>query len=247
MNIEQKSLALRAERHAALGDPVRLRIADQLALGDRSPSELRSVLGVSSNLLAHHLGVLETAGLIERRRSEGDRRRSYVRLARGAFGMLGAVDADRAADGTGPAVIVRASRVVFVCTGNSARSPIAAALWRRASAVPAMSAGTKPAACTSPRAIAAAARHGLDLGVHSPRSLDGLVSDGDLVVAVCDRAHEKLCRLGTPGREGALSCASEMHWSVPNPGRVGSDTAYDEVFDELESRVAGLVPRVASA
>ena len=110
--------------HAALADTARLRIVDLLALGDRSPGELRSDLGIASNLLAHHLGVLDAEGIIARTRSEGDRRRNYVRLA------------DHTAVGTGTGLVLQAERVVFVCTGNSARSPLAAAIWAQIDSSP---------------------------------------------------------------------------------------------------------------
>ena len=71
--------------HAALADPARLHITDVLADGDASPSELAAMLAMPSNLLAHHLQVLEGAGLVTRRRSEGDRRRTYLRLVPGAL------------------------------------------------------------------------------------------------------------------------------------------------------------------
>ncbi len=86
MNSEQnESLARRAAVHAALADPARLRITDALGDGDASPKELGAMLAMPSNLLAHHLRVLEHAGLITRRRSEGDRRRSYLQLIPGAL------------------------------------------------------------------------------------------------------------------------------------------------------------------
>ena len=66
----------RAARHAALGDPVRLAIVDELAASDRAPVELRRRLGLESNLLAHHLDVLEGVGLITRSRSSGGGRRA---------------------------------------------------------------------------------------------------------------------------------------------------------------------------
>src|SRR6185436_10313437 len=74
------SIERRATVHAALGEPVRLAIVDRLGPGDASPGELAAAVGVGSNLLAHHLNVLEEAGVIRRVRSEGDRRRSYVQL-----------------------------------------------------------------------------------------------------------------------------------------------------------------------
>ena len=76
------SLDVRAARHAALGDPIRLAIVDELTASDRSPVELRRLTGSESNLLAHHLDVLEDVGLIARKRSSGDQRRRYVQLQR---------------------------------------------------------------------------------------------------------------------------------------------------------------------
>ena len=70
----------RAAVFAALGEPVRLALVDRLVTGDASPGELATDVGLNSNLLAHHLRVLEDAGVIRRVRSEGDRRRNYVQL-----------------------------------------------------------------------------------------------------------------------------------------------------------------------
>src|SRR5246127_5146631 len=81
-------LERRAILHAALADPARLRITDTLHTGDASPSELAAMLAMPSNLLAHHLHVLEQAGIITRRRSEGDRRRTYLQLIPGALDAL---------------------------------------------------------------------------------------------------------------------------------------------------------------
>jgi len=213
----------RATRYAALADPVRLRIADLLTLGDVAPVEVQRELGISSALLAHHLGVLERAGFLTRTRSEADRRRTYLRLAPAAF------------DGLLPTPALAARRVVFVCTGNSARSQLAAALWRRASEVPATSAGTHPAERVEPGAIATAERHGLVLPEAVPRALDGTLEPDDVVVTVCDTAHEEL---GGAGR---------LHWSVPDPVREGTDAAFDAAFDELAARIGELAPRVTGA
>src|ERR1700756_3244907 len=81
-------LERRAVIHAALADPARLRITDTLLSGDASPSELGAMLAMPSNLLAHHLHVLEQAGIIPRRRSEGDRRRTYLQLIPGTLDAL---------------------------------------------------------------------------------------------------------------------------------------------------------------
>src|SRR4249919_630854 len=182
----------RAAVHAALGEPVRLAVVDRLGPGDASPGELAEEVGVGSNLLAHHLKVLEQAGVIRRVRSEGDRRRSYVQLCLDdpvVWAASQAGLADRL-----PARGV--PRVVFVCTANSARSQLAAARWNAISPVPAASAGTHPAVRVHPRATTTGRRHGLKLSRVKPVGINDVVRDGDLVVAVCDNVHEEL----DPGR-----------------------------------------------
>src|SRR5215468_5016072 len=88
MDAEFSSLAARARIHAALGDPARLAIADMLAVGDASPGEVGVRLAMPTNLVAHHLHVLADAGVIDRRQSEHDRRRSYLRLRPAAMSAL---------------------------------------------------------------------------------------------------------------------------------------------------------------
>jgi protein-tyrosine-phosphatase len=215
-------LARRAALHAALADPARLRITDVLTVGDASPSELAAMLAMPSNLLAHHLHTLEEAGIITRRRSEGDRRRTYLQLVPGPLASLGA-----------PAVPA-ARRVLFVCTANSARSHLAAALWRRASTIPAASAGTHPAGSIAAGAIAAAGRHRLPLPRLRPRQLSEVGRDGDLVITVCDLAHEELGGLTT------------VHWSVPDPVPAGDPGSFDTALATLADRVGRLAPHLAA-
>ena len=217
-------LARRAAVHSALGDSGRLAIVDALMVGDSSPSRLQAALGMASNLLAHHVGVLEGAGLVRRIRSEGDRRRSYLTLVPAAL------------DGLGPAALLDAPRVVFVCTENAARSQLAAAVWAGRSAVPAASAGTHPAARVHPGAIAAAHRHALALVPQVPQGLDAVVRPGDVVITVCDRAHEEL-----------PADLQHRHWSIPDPARPDTDDAFDRALDELGSRIARVAPAVSSA
>jgi protein-tyrosine-phosphatase/DNA-binding HxlR family transcriptional regulator len=223
MNTEQiQDLVRRAAIHAALADPARLQIADTLLAGDASPSELAALLAMPSNLLAHHLHVLEQAGVITRRRSEGDRRRTYLQLVPATLDSL-AVLPGRAAQ-----------RVLFVCTANSARSHLAAALWRRASTVPAVSAGTHPAARIDPGAIAAARRHHLPLPRLRPRHLSEVQHDGDVIITVCDLAREEL---------GGVAA---VHWSVPDPVPAGDPASFDAALAELSRRVERLAPRLAA-
>ncbi len=208
----------RATRHAALGDPMRLAIVDELAVSDRAPIELRRLIGIESNLLAHHLDVLEEVGMINRSRSSGDGRRRYVHLLRDSF------------SGLVPGRRLAASRAMFVCTRNSARSQLAAALWQEMTRSPAVSAGTHPAARVHPGAVAAAKRVGLDLTSARPQTLAAVRRVPDLVVTVCDQAHEEL----EPDD-------SWLHWSIPDPVAAGTRKAFDATVTELRVRIAALV------
>jgi protein-tyrosine-phosphatase len=216
------TIASRAERHAALGDPVRLAIVDELFVSDRMPSELQGLVDLPSNLLAHHLDVLERVGLINRTRSSGDGRRRYVHLHRQAL------------DDLRPGVALRAEPALFVCTHNSARSQVAAALWRELTGAAASSAGTHPAERVHPEAVKAARRAGLDLRGSTPRRLDELDERPSLVVTVCDRAHEE--GVAEPGW---------LHWSVPDPVPVGTPAAFDATVVELRERISSLVAKAA--
>ena len=206
-------LDLRAHRFAALGDVLRLRIVDELCVSDRSPIELRRLLNIESNLLTHHLDILEGAGLVVRSRSSSDGRRRYVRLSHVAYGALQLRP------------MIQRQRASFICTANSARSQLAAAMWRSLTGAPADSAGTHPADRVHPGALAAAQRFGLDLGVAQPRPMSPSQLPA-LVVTVCDRAHEEL---------GAR--AGWVHWSVPDPVPQDSTDAFNATVRELTERI----------
>ncbi len=223
----------RAAVYAALGEPVRLAIVDRLGPGDASPGELVEAVGVASNLLAHHLKVLEDAGVIRRVRSEGDRRRSYVQLRLDDPIVWAAA---RTGLNAGLSRIGSVPRVLFVCTANSARSQLAAARWNAISPVPAASAGTHPAVRVHPRVTTTARRHGLRLGRAKPVGIEGVVRDGDLVVAVCDNVHEEL----GPGQD-------RLHWSVPDPVRVDTDEAFETAYADIARRVERLADTVTAS
>ena len=204
-----------------LSDPGRLAVVELLSLGDRSPSELSAELGMASNLLAHHVGVLAEHGLVSRHRSEGDGRRTYVRLTPDATGL------------SSGSALPRPNRVLFVCTANSARSHLALALWRRRSLIAGASAGTHPGIAVAPGAVAVAARHDLSLRDARPRLFGDVRREGDLVVTVCDNAHEEI--------------RDDLHWSVPDPVRADDEAAFEAAFDDLARRVDELAPRFAHA
>ncbi len=216
-------LGRRARFHAALGDPGRLAIVDALSVDDLSPGDLARQLEFGSNLLAHHLRVLEQAEIIRRLKSEGDGRRSYVRL-RPDNPLLAALDLVPQLGGD----LLGRRRVVFVCTQNSARSQLAAAAWQRVSFMPATSAGTHPATRVHPGAVRTAKRNGVPLDDITTRHVDDVLAPDDLVVAVCDQVHEE------------LPVGPRLHWSVPDPTRSAKPEDFDAAFDDIVHRVGRL-------
>ena len=178
------------------------------------------VLEMPTNLVAHHLKVLEDAGLVVRSRSEGDRRRTYVRL------VTEVLESVMRPSLTAP------PRVVFVCTQNSARSQLAASIWSRRSHIPALSAGTQPATAPHPRAVRVARRHGLDSDVWRTSRVSDVVERDDLVIAVCDIAYEHLPAEARP----------RLHWSVPDPAAVDTDAAFEAAYVEISDRIDRLAP-----
>jgi protein-tyrosine-phosphatase/DNA-binding HxlR family transcriptional regulator len=212
-------LGAAAAVHAALGEPLRLAIVEELVCSDRSPAELGRRFGLASNLVAHHLDVLECAGIVVRTNSAGDGRRRYVRLDRSRLAELG----------------IRGRRAehtpLFLCTYNSARSQLAAALWTASTGRPAASAGTRPARRVHRGAVAAARRAGVSLAGATPMLLTQIPCDAQ-VVTVCDLVHEEL----TPGPDW-------WHWSIADPAVDGDAAAFDTVVAELRSRIDGVVQR----
>ena len=214
--------AARAAVFAALGDPVRLAMVDALAISDASPGELAQRFSLASNLTAHHLRVLETAGVVRRTVSEGDRRRSYVQLNR-SDPLIHTLALTGTVTGFG------SGRVVFVCTANSARSQLAAACWNRVSDRKATSAGTHPANQVHPGAVDIGRRHGLRLGRAATRSIADTLQPSDLVVAVCDNAHEEL-----------PAGLTRLHWSIPDPVRIDTAAAFEATYRDIVSRINDL-------
>ena len=121
---------------------------------------------------------------------------------------------------------------MFVCTANTARSHLAAALWRRASPIAAAPPGPTPAS-GSTRCRRGRARHGLACPT-SPRDCSTRSRDGDLVITVCDRAHEEL---GAPaGRTGPSPTPSRRH-----------DQAFDHAYQAIAGRVEQLAGQLSGA
>lgn len=205
-------LESRARAYAALGEPSRLTIIDLLAHADLASGELAARLGLPTNLMAHHLRVLEDAGLVTRHRSEGDARRTYVGRTKACDQLLGT------------SRVPRPRKVAFVCSQNSARSQLAESYWRTVCDIPVVSAGTHPAQRVHPLAVAVGRRHGLDLAGARPKLAGAVLTGEELLIAVCDRAYEDL---RTP----------PLHWSIPDPAEAGDPRAFDAAYDDIADRV----------
>lgn len=205
-------LETRARAYAALGEPSRLAIIDLLAHADLASGELAARLDLPTNLIAHHLHILEVAGLIGRRRSEGDARRTYIARTDACYRLLG------------PGPWPRPRKVAFVCSQNSARSQLAESYWRTVSVIPVVSAGTRPARRVHPRAVSVARRHGLDLTTAVPKLAHDVLTGDELLIAVCDRAYEDLR-------------SQPLHWSIPDPARAADPRAFDDAYDTITSRI----------
>ena len=205
----------RAQMFAALGDRLRLDIVDELALSDRTPGELIQKFEITSALLAHHLDVLENAQIVERIESSADRRKRFVRLAERNLPLL--------VSSKYP------GNIQFICRHNSARSQLAAAIWKKFVGTAASSAGTEPAKTVHPLTIQIAKRHNLDLGQAIPRKYRPTSAHGRLEITVCDQSHDDL---SMP--------LSRSHWSLPDPTNVGTIAAFEQTYQELFKRIIPL-------
>ena len=210
-----RSQSDRAQVFAALGDPLRLDIVDELVLSDRTPGELIQKFEIPSALLAHHLDVLEKAQIIERIESSADRRKRFVRLLERNLPLL--------------VTSKYPENVQFICRHNSARSQLAAAIWKKLIGTAANSAGTEPAKTIHPLPIQIAKRHNLELGLAIPRKYRPTSPQSRFEITVCDQSHDDL---SMP--------LSRSHWSLPDPTKVGTIAAFEQTYQELIKRILPL-------
>lgn len=233
-----------------LADEQRWRLLQELGRSDRKVSELTTLVDRPQNLVSYHLAQLRDSGIVTARRSSADRRDTYYRLdLRRCAEMFAAVGPSlqpglRTDVGGPPFVKAASSRrrpsVLFLCTGNSARSQMAEALLQHQSqgAVRARSAGSHPKPLQR-NAVRVLAARGIDISANTSKHLDRFQQQRfDRVITLCDKVREICPEL--PG--GAV----KVHWSMPDPAAEGdSDDASYEAFrrtaEELESRIPYLI------
>jgi protein-tyrosine-phosphatase/DNA-binding transcriptional ArsR family regulator len=219
--------------------PLRWQLLTALAEGDYRVRELVGRVGEPQNLVSYHLRLLRDGGLVTATRSSFDGRDSYYHL-----------DLDRCGEAladTGAALhpalrrdpqLQPSSRiaVLFVCTGNSARSPIAAALLHHhAGRVAVTSAGSRPKPRMHPNTVRVL-REVFDLDVAGlrPRHVDTVADHRfDHVITLCDKAREAIPEFSQHPRR--------IHWSIPDPAD-GGYPAFQRTAADIDTRVRHLLP-----
>jgi ArsR family transcriptional regulator, arsenate/arsenite/antimonite-responsive transcriptional repressor / arsenate reductase (thioredoxin) len=218
----------------------------ELARSDRHVRELMVRVGAPQSLVSYHLARLRRAGVVTARRSSADGRDSYYRLelprCAELLGATGAALHPGLADGRDPRPPEGVwGRVLFLCTGNSARSQMAEAFLQHYTdnAVEALSAGSQPTRL-HPNAVQVMGSYGIDLSGRRAKHFSEFMAEPfDCVVTLCDRVREVCPEF--PGSGEAI------HWSMANPAEEGdSDEASFPAFErtavELASRIPFLVP-----
>jgi protein-tyrosine-phosphatase/DNA-binding transcriptional ArsR family regulator len=237
-----------------LSHPVRWRLLRELVHSDRAVRELTELLDERQNLVSYHLSQLGSAGVVRRRPSSADRRDRYYTVDLMRCGEL--LQASSAS--LHPALRLvpappearrvrrrsgRRPRVLFLCTGNSARSQMAEALLVRMSdgAVDAASAGSSPKPL-HPDAVRVMRKRGIDISGYRSKHLTEVVSQRfDIVITLCDRVREVCPDFPTH--------PDLVHWSVPDPALAGPHDratygAFEETAAELETRLRFLLARL---
>jgi ArsR family transcriptional regulator, arsenate/arsenite/antimonite-responsive transcriptional repressor / arsenate reductase (thioredoxin) len=236
-----------------LADPHRWKLLAELSRSDRRVGELCDLVGEPQNLVSYHLGALRRAGIVSSRRSSADGRDVYYRAeltsCRDLLGAAGGVLHPGLRLAAPPPAATapggRQLRVLFLCTGNSARSQIAEALLehRSGQTIVTRSAGSRPKPL-HPNAVKVMAERGIDLADRSTKHLRRFARMRfDRVITLCDKVRE-IC----PEFPGAPLTA---HWSIVDPASEGDTDdatlpAFERVADEIEVRVSLLIAELTA-
>jgi protein-tyrosine-phosphatase/DNA-binding transcriptional ArsR family regulator len=247
-----------AHAFSALGHPDRLavlRLVMRFAPQGVRPTEIAQALGLKANTLSHHLADLSAAGLL---RCDRRGRSLYygvdLDMTEALVGYL-ALDLGRgrpdivasllAADMEARTMRDTDFDVLFICSGNSARSIFAEALLRDLGRgkFQAFSAGTRPNSTLNPFALEVLERNGHDTaGLRSKHLSEFQVSGApvmDFVFTVCDTAAAEECP-PWPGQP------ITGHWGLPDPVKAqGTDAeralVFAQTYGVLRRRIAAFV------
>lgn len=233
------------------GHPVRWRLLSELARSDRMVSELTGLVGEPQNLVSYHLAKLRAGRLVSARRSAADGRDTYYGVDLPSVGRQLAAAGGALHPGLRLAppqrddALVGAPKVLFLCTGNSARSQMAEALARALSggAIEAVSAGSHPKPLHPNAVRVMREAYGLDIAGHASKSFDVYAGQPfDWVISLCDRVREVCPEF--PGHPEAV------HWSLPNPATGEPDDVtyplFQQTAGELATRIEFLLATLAA-
>jgi ArsR family transcriptional regulator, arsenate/arsenite/antimonite-responsive transcriptional repressor / arsenate reductase (thioredoxin) len=229
-----------------VADPLRWQLLSELACSDRRVRELCGLLERPQSLVSYHLGRLRAEGVVSSHRSAADGRDSYYTLDLSRCGELLATSGGPLHPGLRlaappPRQWDRASRsarprVLFLCTGNSARSQIAEALVEELTgdAVEAHSGGSHPKPL-HPNAVRVMRERGIDLSGRRSKHLSEFADQRfDYVISLCDRVREVCPEF--PGHPDLV------HWSIPDPARAGG--ADEETYPAFQRTASALAARI---
>jgi protein-tyrosine-phosphatase/DNA-binding transcriptional ArsR family regulator len=239
-----------------VAEPHRWQMLRELTRSDRRVGELTELLDEPQNLVSYHLAELRRAGLVSARRSSADGRDNYYRVEPRRCGELlrsaGTALQPGLRLGLLPPEPVeirgrRSPRVLFLCTGNSARSQMAEALLERLSdrQIQAGSAGSHPKPL-HPNAVRVMAERGIDISRRPTKHLSRFVRTRfDRVITLCDKVRE-VC----PEFPGQPTTA---HWSMADPAATEGDTdadtypVFERTADDIENRIGPLIAQITAA
>ena len=132
------------------------------------------------------------------------------------------------------------ANILFLCTGNAARSILGEALANRAARLRGFSAGSQPKGAVHPRSLEILAARGHDVSRLASKSWDVFAAPGaprmDIVITVCDSAAAESC----PVWPGAPVSA---HWGLPDPAAAPPEqqpAAFADTYAELQRRIGAL-------
>jgi protein-tyrosine-phosphatase len=233
------------------GHPLRWQLLGELARGDHQVGELTRLVGHRQSLVSYHLRRLREAALVSMRQSSADGRDAYYRA------NLDRCGEELAAAGIAlhPGLRIslppsqhmdphserqRPVRVLFLCTGNSARSQMAEVLLQHlgGGAVEAFSAGSRPKPLDTDT-VRIMRERGIDMAGRGSKHLSEFAAEGfDYVITLCDRVRE-VC----PEFPGA---PERIHWSIPDPANEGDTpearyAASERIAADIERRIRFLL------
>lgn len=245
-----------AHAFATLGHPGRLAVfALLMRFAPRGvrPTEIAQALGLRQNTLSHHLSDLTASGLVEVRRDGRSLFYSVdLETTEALLGYL-ALDLVRARpDLLSPLLSFRdttmsdtAYNVLFICSGNSARSIFAEAILRDLGGDKfiAHSAGTRPGTQLNPFALEVLKRNGHDVAQMRSKHVSEFQAQGapvmDFVFTVCDTAAAEECP-PWPGQPFT------GHWGLPDPVKAeGTDAekalVFAQTYGSLRRRIEAFI------